>query len=241
MRLSSAILAFLLLAAPPAMAFPTGGVNLTWGTGCWEDNPSTLKTFACDTNVGSASLTASFAFEWAAWTYYMDAKLDLQSDSPQLPDWWQFTCPAGCRAGSMSVSADFTGAPGGCADPWLGRAQVTWYWVTAAIPGPYQPVTAPSRARLKVSMEFPQVTFIPNQEYYAFRVTLNYARSTGSGACAGCATPVTIVFNDLWILTGHLTAPLSNACLRWQADGTTPCSATPARNSTWGQVKSLYR
>jgi len=237
--------ALLLLAATTAVAQPTVGFNLTWGTGCWQDNPTTLKTFSCDSNEGSATLAASFVVDRRTYSTNLQARIDLQSDSAQLPDWWQLGSPAGCRSGSLSVSYDFNTAPGGCRIFWPGQAQVTCYWVTTAIPGPYGPVTAPNRARLTLDMRaIPQGTLIPlvaGLEYYAFKVTLDFARTVGPGACAGCTTPVTIVLNQLLPGPYQLSAPLANACLRWQADGVTPCSATPARNSTWGQVKGLYR
>jgi len=81
-------------------------------------------------------------------------------------------------------------------------------------------------------------------EYYAFRVAFDAQRSIGPGACGGCSTPVTIVMNEIIVAAsgaGKINNPISNGCLRWQAAGQTPCSATPVRNQTWGTVKSLYR
>lgn len=87
-------------------------------------------------------------------------------------------------------------------------------------------------------------TLHPGTEYYAFRITIDAQKTTGAGACGGCSVPATIVLNEI-VLDGNaidrLTTPLSNTCLRWQAAGTTPCSATPIRNTTWGAIKSFYR
>jgi hypothetical protein len=224
-----------------------GGINLTWGSGCWQDNPSTLLTFACDSNAGSASLTTSFAISHLSpyQTSTLAAKLDLQSDSALLPDWWQLRSPEGCRAGALAVTTDFSGAPGGCVHPGQTQEHIYVYWVTTALPGPYEPPSAPNRVRLKVSDFFrelyPRITLVPGIEYYAFRIIVNFTKSAGPGACQGCETPLTVVFNDLWTDSEHLTAPIANVCVRWQAGGVTPCSATPARNPTWGQVKGLYR
>ena len=230
----------ILLAAPPAFA---GGFNLTWGTGCWSDSPASLRTFACDTNTGSVSLVASFENDgYPLSTNFLKGRLDLQSDSPLLPDWWQIGGVGACRTGSLSVSTDFLGAPGGCVDFWQGQPPtVGFHWVTTAVPDVYAPPSAPNRARLNVrtgilSRSFP---IEPGVEYYAFRVTIDFARSVG--ACTGCATPATLVLNELEYSGDLVTTPLANACLRWQAAGVTPCSATPARNPTWGQVKGLYR
>jgi len=232
----------LLLTTPPALA---GGVNLTWGTGCWQDNPSSLLIFACDTNVGSASMTASFAVDRSTHAFDLSAKLDIQSDSPQLPDWWQFANPLGCRAGSLSASVAFGQAPGGCRVLWPGPVQLSYYWVTAAYPGPYPPVSGSSRARSEVAFhpipDGSPMNLLAATEYYAFTMTFDFARTAELRQCTGCTVPLTIVLNDLWVFPYHLTTPLANACLRWQADGVTPCSATPIHNRTWGALKSLYR
>ena len=237
--LASCVLVF---AAPAAGA---GGFNLTWGTGCWRDNPATLSTFACDSNDGSVSFTVSFAPDKNLLNFgAIDAWLYLQSDSPELPDWWQLTDPGGCRQGSLSTSADVTATPGGCADPWPGKPISFQYvsWRTAAFP-PSQPA---NRAQLRVyyAIDGPGVALPSGVEYYGFTVTINFAKTVGAGACGGCSTPVTIVLNPmtLWArVPNTLSYPLDNQCLRWQAGGGTPCSATPTRSSTWGQIKGLYR
>jgi len=235
----------LALAAPAARA---GGFNLTWGTGCWRDNPATLSTFACNSNDGSVSFTVSFVPDRGL--RYFDAItawLDLQSDSPELPDWWQLTNPGGCREGSLSTSADVSATPGGCADPWPGKPINFQYvsWRTAAFPGGSPSVPA-DRARIIVAYAIapPGVTLPDGVEYYAFTVTINFAKTVGAEACGGCGTPVTIVLNQVSLraeLQDDIRTPLSNQCLRWQAGGVTPCSATPTRSGTWGMLKSLYR
>ena len=81
-------------------------------------------------------------------------------------------------------------------------------------------------------------------EYYAFRLTIDAQKTTGAGACGGCGVPATIVLNEIMLdafTVDRLTTPLANTCLRWQAAGVTPCSATPVRNTTWGAIKSFYR
>ena len=234
------------LAAQPARASGIGGFNLTWGTGCWPANPATLSTSACDSNDGSVSFTASFLqYPDLSVFYGVSAYVDLQSDSAELPDWWQLTDPGGCRQGSLSVSFDATATWRGCADPRQGHPSSFegMVWRTAAFP-PYGGTMAPNRASLylRYTMD-PPVTHLPGGvEYYAFTVTIDMAKTVGPGACGGCSTPVTIVLNDIYVIGGlHLTTPLNNQCLRWQAGGVTPCSATPTRSGTWGMLKSLYR
>ena len=237
------VLAF---AAPAAQA---GGINLTWGTGCWRDNPTALSTFACDSNDGNVSFTVSFAPDEDLVAFdAIRAWLDLQSDSPELPDWWQLTDPGGCRQGSLSTSADFAATPGGCADPWPGQPinYQNVSWRTAAFPSPLPSMPA-NRAQLYIAYAIKAsgaVTLQRGVEYYGFTVTINFAKTVGAGACGGCSTPVTIVLNTVTLratILDTLANPINNQCLRWQAGGVTPCSATPTRSSTWGQIKSLYR
>jgi hypothetical protein len=228
-------------------AFGARGFNLTWGAGCWRDDPVALKSFACDTNGGSATLTASFALDFDFSKFdYIECQLDLQSDSATLPDWWQFSGAGGCRQGALSTTANFAAAPGGCTDPWRGQTpSSTTYWETAQFPEGEsgQRVPLPNRARFVGGYwVYPYVPIVRGVEYYAFSVTVDYRTTVGVGACGGCGTPSTIVMNGFSFgYTNWYTTPLSNACLRWQAAGATPCGAVPVRNTTWGQVKGLYR
>jgi hypothetical protein len=234
-----------------ASAACAGGFNLTWGTGCWQDNPAALASFACNTEDGSATLTASFALDSDYDRFgYVKAQLDLQSDSPTLPDWWQFSNGGGCRQGALSTTASFAAAPGGCTDPWRGQTpSSTIYWQTASFPegASGERVPLPNRARFTGYFWVnPYLPIVRGVEYYAFSVTVDHRNTVGAGACSGCETPTTIVLNQI-VLSNYLlhpltlTTPLSNGCLRWQTGGATPCGATPVRNTTWGQVKGLYR
>jgi len=179
--------------------------------------------------------------------YAFDAQLDLQSDASDLPDWWQMCGFGGCRTGSLAATADFNVSAGGCTFAWPGVAPTslliwrTFQWCSGNLV-----LASPNRARLFVQSNGPSagVTIQQGTEYYAVRVTIDTQRTIGAGACGGCVTPAAIVLNKIDLLGAgpdELTTPLSNTCLRWQAAGTTPCSATPVRNMTWGAIKSFYR
>ncbi len=235
-----------------------GGIDLTWGAGCWPDGAATLETFACNANTGNSRYTGSFILDqdmplFAA----LIGIVDLQSASPVLPAWWQLSdqSPRGCRMGSISVSADFLSAPGGCADPWLGQAigGLAAWQTQYSPPPPPGDVPAPNRARLKIGLILADANpLVAGREYYAFTTTIDHAKSVGTGSCAGCATPATIVLNMIEtqgvdfstyrvVERAQLTNPIANSCIFWQSPVGGGCGATPARNPTWGQVKSLYR
>ncbi len=66
----------------------------------------------------------------------------------------------------------------------------------------------------------------------------------GTGSCPGCATDACLNLNEIKSVenTGGVernTTPLVNAWLNWQS-GPYICWV-PARSTTWGRVKSLYR
>jgi hypothetical protein len=112
--------------------------------------------------------------------------------------------------------------------------------------------SAANEVRLKlveaVPQQFPK-SLTPAHEYFAFNLVINNANTVGAGACAGCDVPMCIVFNSINVVAGATvnrfistaSSPGSNY-VTWQGGAGTNCpAATPARNSTWGAVKSLYR
>ena len=130
----------------------------------------------------------------------------------------------------------------------------------------------PATARLTAATAVPVAnvaTLAAGTEYFVAQFTINHAKTVGSGACAGCAEPVCIVFNSLNVVT---LSNVANQLLMQGANGTNsqfvhwqgaavqnlhlscpspfrPCellytctlASTPTRGSTWGAVKALYR
>jgi hypothetical protein len=178
--------------------------------------------------------------------HYIAFQFDLQADSPNLPDWWQFCSLGGCRNGSLTASADFSSTVGTCVYAWPGTSPVlTLSWRAAGACG--LGGIAANRALVVGSIAVPNSAFTTvhrDTEYYGVRLSIDAEKTSGGGACGGCAVPVTIVLNEIDLLGGgedKITTPLANTCLRWQAAGATPCSATPVRKMTWGAIKSFYR
>jgi hypothetical protein len=219
-----------------------GGIDLTWGTGCYPETPQTLKTFACNSNTGSAVLTASFVPATDQPTFVgIQATLVFQIQSTVVPDWWQLWNTGACRQNALSVSEDFIAAPQAvCVDPWanLGAGGVTSYLTgNAAIP--------PSTAWLRVAFALASpVPLFRGIEYYGFRTVVLYAKTAGAGSCGGCGTPALAVLNSIRACQNSgscedETTPATNACVIWQSGS--GCQATPAHNVTWAAVKSMYR
>lgn len=240
------LLSGVLLALSASMALAAGGVNFGWGD-CYPNAPLTNKSFACNSNtLSGAIMVGSYADgidipDWVG----IEVVVDLQASSASLPDWWQFFNAGACRQNNLAVSGDFTSGPFTCADAFQGQAQggISAYQTSNTTPA--VPSGLPNAARLKIALAIssPQDQ-PPGVETYAFKATLSGQKSTGTGSCAGCSVPVSIVLNEVksagLTASERLTGAMGNQCLTWQGGGSL-CGATPTHNSTWGQVKSLYR
>jgi len=238
-----------LLALTCGLAFAgPGGLSLAWldcdGGGAGGAHN---RAFACNTNTGGGhTLVGSFiAPSFANAVTGFAAVVDLQAASVSYPDWWHIRV-GGCRAtASLLSNFDFTGGPFTCYD----------YWQGGAVGGHSMDAPIANRARIKATAALPagdsRITSIPEgTEVYCFKLTANNARTAGLGACAGCPTSVCIVLNSILItnVPGNpagnkfISFPVPNTAT-WQGGiSDVEClNATPAKNSTWGQVKSLYR
>jgi hypothetical protein len=83
------------------------------------------------------------------------------------------------------------------------------------------------------------------EELYLFRLTINHERTTGVTACAGCDVRCCIWLRRLTLWPDFIELwydpDAGNLCATWQGAGSGGCVGTPAKNTTWGQIKNLYR
>jgi hypothetical protein len=116
---------------------------------------------------------------------------------------------------------------------------------------------SPNTAGLEMVWAVPFDEAIPvtsDHEWYAFFVVIDNARSVlvplrPPLACTGCSTPVCIVFNTLVLDQGGGNPgvwlngpPIPGGNLAtWQGGSGANCSLVPAKRTTWGELKSLYR
>ena len=242
------LLAFapLLLFAAPASA---SGINLSWddcgafGTG--------NRDFACDTNAGEDVLVGSFSFPFAVSMIASEIVIDLYAPCPAFQEWWAMRTGL-CRSGSLLYSFDFTGGPGSCYD----------YWQGAALGGISMDAPVGNRSRIKVLAALPAgspINPIPVEtEIYTFKARINHAKTVAPGACDGCQTGMCILLNSIKLVqpspepSYFLTNPDIRQVVTWQSAYFLPgefhlpaqCVGdcpVPARNRTWGEIKSLYR
>jgi hypothetical protein len=235
----------LALMAPMALA---GGVNINWGSGCWSDGtPLNDLAWNCNRNTGSMTMTCSFAVSYAMPEFVgIEVQLEGLTEDAVVPAWWQLGAGQ-CRPSPvLTTSANFLSAPQiGCVDMWQNAASgglAIYDW------GPLW--GGNNRAHMLVVYAVAAETPIPltaGVEYYAAQVLITNAKTVGTPNCEGCEVPMLWGFYSM--KSAELTSyemltevlPNGNQCLSWQHT-TIPCNRpTPARNTTWGQVKSLYR
>jgi hypothetical protein len=245
-RLLLCVLVRLLCCAARAAA---SGFNLGW-----NDSPSgatyaLAETFACDTNVGTHTMVGSFvAPPWVNAMTANEIVIDIATSGAQLPAWWTYGTSQRRPAASLVGDFDFTGGSFTCTD----------YWQNGAIGAPDWSANITNRCRIRgvfaLSAGSPLITSLTaGTEYHSFKCRINDLKSTGLGACAGCADQACIVLNILTIqqlapnpVQMRLTNPANMQYVLWQGwsatDPQNACPAiTPARQHTWGSIKALYR
>jgi hypothetical protein len=227
----------LLSLACPAWA---GGVNFAWGSLCYAENPVDHLTFACNSNLGTTRMTASFSVD-TEMTDFVGVEITVEGLSMQavLPDWWKLG-PTDCRANAMTFDADESGvATETCVD-WTGGAAFNVFGYS------YDTNRAHISAGAAIAASMPY-DLRPGVEYYAGTFTLRNRKTVGDGACGGCA------YGFVWGLALVTVAGLDGrrddlhwnwdeGCLWW--NNTVMCCPLcplPAKETTWGQVKTLYR
>ena len=237
-RLAAVLTALAFGIASHAHAWPM----LNWNSCQWLDG-SPLRTFTCDSNSGA---TFDLIYSTDVFTSMPDVtgariRLWIQTAEGVLPAWWQLQA-GGCRSGAMTFDAAAP-FPSGCADPWLGAATVG---ATATFLD-----CNPKGLKLDLHAFLPEgVTrsLVTGPRYAMFRMRIDRSRTVGAGACGGCHLAACIGVQGISIenSTGAAWSIASDTYVRWQ--GTTSpcgngpnCGPAPARASTWGSIKSLYR
>jgi len=221
------------------------GINLSWND-CGLAGTQNA-TFSCGTNTGLNSAVASFdPPPGINQLTTITAQVDITTQAP-LPEWWKHGSSF-CRGTTgLGISFDFTAGPfGPCIDPFAGSMSGTFDYNVG--------FGSPERARLRLlgaaALEN-AAAVSPGNEYYAFKMNLLRAKTTGTGACAGCNVSACIVLNEIRLVEPEgvgadptIFLPRERNFVTWQlpVSGPPGCPlSTPTNSKTWGQVKSLYR
>ncbi len=238
--LGGALLALILCATPAR----SQGLSIAWQD-CRPPHGSGFsgQNYGCQTNIVVLPLFPAFTLAAMVDSVYaMELVIDVDVAADPLPAWWRMD-PGQCRAGGWAADASLAGS---CSDPWGGAGVASFQgWF------PNQPGNSSRHGRLLVAaavLAEQAVSLDALVPYTACRVLL---RTNATENCEGCATPACLVFNSLLLrrLPGSSVeevflsvaeSPGSNF-VSWQGGSGADCQAVPARRSTWGAVKALYR
>ncbi len=241
MRTIRLLVALALLLATAAHA---GRLYLRWNA-CFGDGGVQNRAFACDTNLGSEQLVATFNLPVAVDSVMsVDGFINIYFFGPALPAWWEFGVAGNCRPSSLLATATLPAGASSCID-FADVVRDAQYIYTAAPSGP-------ATARLEVLSPFiPHATFdlATGQEYLAFTLTINHQKTVGAEACGGCLVPVCLGFNQIRLMrqppdyVPMIPTSGTTHIATWQGSSIVPfCTGfTPTLRSTWGEVKALYR
>ena len=232
-----------------------GGLNLSWND-CGASGDQD-HFFACNTNTTNnllpghtfvASYVAPCCVDSANGTA---AVISLRTSGAVLPDWWRFAVTPCNRSTSLAENYNTSLLPGGCLDYWgqqTGGAATGGRSYTIPDPG----LGAPS-ARLNLACAIPTTVAGPiaeGTEVYMASVKISNQKTVGLGRCLGCDESACIVLNSIKITqnqrstggTKFIGNPANRNWITWRG-GLANCGdpVTPARNTTWGSVKALYR
>lgn len=241
-------LALLVLAVGATSARAQGGLNLNWDS-CISDAAVVDKVFACNSNTGAAfGFYASLQLPTALTAFAASSAIIDIGFANALPAWWQ-TATGECRAGSVSFSADpnviTNNGASACPDIWGGSAQVL------SVFQPQANIHGANGLRLNGGAAIPAGTEFPlaadGTEYLVGKVTINRAKTTSTGACAGCTDGACIVLNECWVQQPNpnpsfrITNEQTRRYITWQGGGGVDCQTVPTQNRTWGAIKNMYR
>jgi hypothetical protein len=230
----------LLLTASTSFA-GTPGIDLSW-SGCDTSPSSTDRVYACDGLSGTTfSLQGSFRLDHDLPDFAGAASVVDCAWDGAIPDYWK-TGSGQCNSGAiLPVRPLNTGCSGSnlfdpcCSYSSNGANELALNRLRFRIETATGPPTLPS--------------VVTGALYGAFRMQLDPDQGVMVG-CAGCAAPACFVLKDIEVFgfgAGEdylITVPDQRLYVTWQggalAAGGCP-GATPARNTTWGTVKALYR
>jgi hypothetical protein len=211
------------------------GLNLSWNE-CGSSG-TLLKQFACNTNSGTDVLVGSCEVsEVIPQLNGQQSEIDVQFLAATVPSWWTFGAAPNCRtAAALEINFDFL-ANTQCANPW--RWISPGFGAILYTPG----FNGPNRARIQAIYVTDPFGYMDlYDENYLFKILLRHARTVGTGSCAGCEVGATLYFNSVLLTQPAgvgdfvIDTSLHRKYAIWQSN------PTPARPTSWGAVKSLYR
>jgi hypothetical protein len=222
---------------------------------CFTDGGAANKSSACNTDIGTNRIAVSYTMPQTFTGFVaVDGQIDLRADDNTMPVWWDLKNSGACRQTAASISIDGTVLPnysGSCVDTWDFGATGTGLFTGYA--RGYGGDPARARAVFAIARPASNPTTLNNgTNYLAWIWQIDNANTS---TCTGCLENVSIIVTQIVLSSINpignaalsqtivLTPDYNNnpydACVLWQSAAS--CFGTPARATTWGNVKAMYR
>jgi hypothetical protein len=242
LRKLATVVAYTIAATSASTCAHAAGLSIAWED-CRLGSGLANQAYGCQSELVELQLYPAFVLEADVDSVYaFELVIDVDVAAAELPAWWRMES-GGCRANGWS--ADITAASS-CGDPWQGQGVAAFQgWL------PGEPGGVARHGRLLIAVAASPgtwATLAPDVAWTAARVLL---RTNKTLTCGGCSTPACLVFNSILLRrlpgtsveTVTLSVPESAGAERisWQGGSGADCQSVPARRTTWGAVKSLYR
>ena len=242
--------------ALPVAAFAGG--DLTWKECVGSAGALNNQVFNCTgtTNINYVLIVQFKSPTGLANAVAVTAIVDLETDQGAVPlsPFWRYDAGACQRPGAIQGVAMFdnialvptcdpVGGTGSDLDLWDGDGSGG----TEGIGAYGADFPTPGRGRfVLIDARTTPTGLVPSPaNYYAFHLTFNNRHRSD---CAGCTQKAALVLNKIIIESNDGTPPLEltgpdkkSNCATINGGGQALCDATPARNTTWGQLKAIYR
>ncbi len=249
-RVLSLMIMAVSLAAFASIASAQGN-NLSWGD-CGAAGTADLSN-ACTGNTGTFNLYFSTVADAGLPGVTGEQGVhDVIFADTSVPPWWQAVTAGSCRGTAVTVLYN---APGNTCNDYFNTVGSPlggfgYDWGASNTTPSYAPLANTARFRT-VSAVSSAVAgpMTEGTEYYVFNVKVTMAKTVGTGNCAGCLTPACFQANSMLLTQAvgvgdHMftgTAAGGRSFVTWQGGAGANCATVPAKQKSWGQIKSLYR
>ena len=232
---------------PLAVASDQGGTYLSWSACPGDPGAVGDVTFDCTPGGGAVYvLVGSFILSSdIPRAHSMTAVVNVAfQGAPTVPRFWQFD-PGGCNSSALQLVKSMPSDCDGSINAFCRGDTNQCDLLYVVSPGS-------NLLRIRITMGLPASNTVPmvqNQRYVAFSVSVPVI---GSVNCTGCSTPCTLGFSEGAIypldaaglplppiaVSGGFPGAVACATVN---GAQSQCSLVPAKRTSWGRLKSLYR
>ena len=247
---------FAALLVVPATAFGDlgNGIDLTWDDCVGQAAAQNNKDFTPCAGGATHELIGCFKVATTMPDFFaMDISIDIQqADGNPLVEFYRYDlAPPNGNNDALSLNDARTQAGPNCASfvsPWAPTGTAPAFTGITAYGANFNGQNGRGRLLASIARASDNPFSLAGAaNHYAFHLEFfDFNATQAGGTVDGCGTPASVVWNSATLFGNTETRVLTGAdkktfyCATVN-QGVSACAATPTRNTTWGQLKSIYR